>query len=215
MREIQANILECYQNFQLIALGCSLYQKKDKGEIVVPKEGLMREIVTCWPELPRLFGSSIAKFGGCPNIVYSIPNTKFPTKILSFPITPTSLRVETPEEVVISRLAKRFKSFTLLPGWLLRPRLDMIEFSCIKLAEIIKWYRLTEVALVVDTLGLGEGDEKYYDIVRDLFMRYFGLLPVTLCSIAKNNKGKEIKNEVISTTTSSTYEEDTNEEENL
>jgi len=215
MREIQANILECYQNFQLIALGCSLYQKKDKGEIVVPKEGLMREIVTCWPELPRLFGSSIAKFGGCPNIVYSIPNTKFPTKILSFPITPTSLRVETPEEVVISRLAKRFKSFTLLPGWLLRPRLDMIEFSCIKLAEIIKWYRLTEVALVVDTLGLGEGDEKYYDIVRDLFMRYFGSLPVTLCSIAKNNKGKEIKNEVISTTTSSTYEEDTNEEENL
>lgn len=218
MKELRVNILECYEKFPLVAIGCSLYQKKDKGEIVVPKEGLMRDIVTKWPELPKLFGSAIGKYGGCPSIVWSIPQTKYPTKIMSFPITPTSLRVETPEDVVIARLAKRFKAYTLLPGWLLRPRMDMIEFSCIKLAEIIRYYKLSDVALVVDTLGLGEGDEKYYEIVRDMFMRYFGSLPVSLCSLPnqaiKREEKKNIPPDVVQSVVGSSYTEETTEEDN-
>jgi hypothetical protein len=214
MREIRANILECYERFQLISLGVSVYQKKD-GTAVVPKEGLMRDIVTKWPDLPKLIGNAVGKFGNCPSIVYSIPQTKYPTKIMSFPITPTSLRVEVPEDIVIARLAKRFKPYTLLPGWLLRPRFDMIEFSCIKLTEIIKYYKLSEVALVVDTLGLGEGDEGYYEIVRDLFLKYFGDLPVTLLSLPepKGENKKGIQPEVTSTFVRSSYSEDTSEEE--
>jgi hypothetical protein len=217
MRELRVNILECYDKFQLVALGCSLYQKKI-GEIVIPKEGMMRDIVTKFPDLPKLFGSAIGKYGGCPSIVFSVPKTTKPTKIMSFPITPTSLRVESPEDVVIARLAKRFKPFTLLPGWLLRPRMDMIEFSCIKLAEIIKYYKLTDVALVIDTLGLGEGDEKYYDIVRDMFLRYFGDLPVNLCTSPDHPKvgaapNKNTEQEVTQSVIASTYTEDTSEEE--
>lgn len=213
MREIRANILECYERFQLISIGVSVYQKKD-GTTVVPKEGLMRDIVTKWPDLPKLIGNAVAKYGNCPSIVYSIPQTKFPTKIMSFPITPTSLRVETPAEVVIARLAKRFKPYTLLPGWLLRPRLDMIEFSCIKLAEIIKYYKLSEVALLVDTLGLGEGDEKYWEVVRELFLKYFNQYPVTLLTLPNIRKEeKNVQPEVVQTVSNASYIEDTTEEE--
>lgn len=218
MRELRVNILECYDKFQLVSIGVSVYQKKD-GTSVVPKEGMMRDIVTKWPDLPKLIGNAVGKYGNCPSIVYSIPQTSKPTKIMSFPITPTSLRVETPEDVVIARLAKRFKPYTLLPGWMLRPRMDMIEFSCIKLAEIIKYYKLTEVALVIDTLGLGEGDEKYYEIVRDMFMRYFGSLPVSLCTSPDHPAPKKKENkkivipEVVQSVVSASYTEDISEEE--
>lgn len=215
MRELRVNILDCYDKFPLIALGCSLYQKKDKGEIVIPKDGLMRDIVTKWPDLPKLFGTAIAKYGGCPSIVYPIPQTPLPTKIMSFPVTPTSLRVENPEGVVIARLAKRFKPYTLLPGWLLRPRLDMIEFSCIKLAEIVKYYKLSDTALIIDSLGLGEGDEKYYDVVRDILARYLQSLPISLCHLPKQQKENKIVNvaEATQTIVSSSYKEDITEED--
>lgn len=213
MREIRTNILEHVDKFQLVCLGISCYQKKN-GESVVPKEGMMREFVNRIPELPLLIGKSVGVYGNCPSIVHTLKGTRYPTKLMSFPITPTSLRVENPEEAVISRLAKRFKPFTLLPGWLLRPRMDMIEFSSIKLIEIIKYYKLSEVAIVIETLGMGEGDEKYAEKVRDLFMRIFGSHPITLVySIASKEEKKSDISEVVQTTTSSSYVEDTNEED--
>jgi hypothetical protein len=214
MRELRVNILEHLDKFQLVCLAVSCYQKK-MGEIVVPKEGMMREFVNKFPELPKLFGNSVGKYGNCPGIVYSVPSTKSPTKIMSFPITPTSLRVEDPQTVVIARLAKRFKPFTLLPGWLLRPRLDMVEFSCIKLLEIIKYFKLKEVAVVMDTFGLGEGDEEYSANVKDMMVKYFVQSPVSLCSLPTQEEIKRKEPEKIQTMISSSYKEDTSEEENF
>jgi len=212
MRELRVNILDCYDKFQLICLGTSCYQKKD-GTIVIPKEGIMRDIVTKWPDLPLIFGKSIGKYGNCPNIVYSIPSSAKPTKIMSFPITPTSLRVEDPSVVVLSRLSKRFKPFTLLPGWLLRPRLDMVEFSSIKLAEVIRYFKLTDVAIVVETLGVGEGDEAYYELVKDMFVKYFDQLPISLCYIPKQEAKKIAAQETLQVVSNSSYVEDVSDEE--
>jgi hypothetical protein len=213
MQEIRTNILEHYEKFQLIVLANSLYQKKVLGEIVVPKDGIVREFVNKWPDIPKCFGSSVGKYGGCPSIAYTIKESRFPTKILTFPVTPTSLRVENPEEIVVARFAKRFKHFSLLCGWMLRPRLDMIEYSSIKLAEIVKFYKLTSVAFPVESMGLGEGDEKYYDAVRDIFLKYFGNLPITLCySLKVESKGEAVK-ENTQTIVGSSYKEE--EEENL
>lgn len=213
MREIRANLIECYDKFQLIVLATSCYQKKS-GEIVVPKEGLMRDFVTKFPDLPKCFGDSVATYGNSPYIAMTIKASRYPTKIMSFPTTPTSLRVKDPEQVVIARLAKRFKPYTLLPGWLLRPRIDMIEFSCYKLSEVIKWYKLTEVALAVDTMGLGEGDEKYWSVVRDMFLKFFGDLPLTLCYLPDSPKEKKNDTpEVVQSVVGSSYIEDSTEEE--
>lgn len=212
MRELRVNLLECYEKFQLICLATSCYQKKN-GEIVVPKEGLMRDFVTKFPDLPLIIGKSIGTYGNCPHIAYSIKSSPKPTKIMSFPITPTSLRVEDPQTVVISRLAKRFKPYTLLPGWLLRPRIDMVEFSSIKVAEVIRYYKLTDVAIAIDTFGVGEGDEQYYETVKDMFMRYFDQLPVTLCYLPKAEQKKIEVAETTQTVVSSSYKEEEEIEE--
>lgn len=212
MQEIRVNLTECYEKFQLIALASSCYQKKS-GEIVVPKDGLMRDFVTKFPDLPMVFGDAVAIYGNCPYIAYTIRASRYPTKIMSFPITPTSLRVKEPEKIVIARLAKRFKPYTLLPGWLLRPRIDMVEFSCYKFAEVIKFYKLENVALAVDTLGLGDGDEKYYELVKDIFMKYLNHLPVSLCYLPKQEAKKIAAQETVQVVSNSSYVEDISDEE--
>lgn len=212
MKEINVNLIEHLDKFQLICCGISCYQKKI-GTIVVSPTGFMHDLCEKYPELPILFGKSVGKYGNCPSIVYSVPGTRYPTKLLSFPVTPTSLRSEVADDIVIAKLKGRFKPQSLICGWMLKTRLDMLEFSAIKLIEIINFYKLSEVAIAVESFGLGEGDEDHYELCKRMLMKYFVRVPVTLCYSLKKDVTKEEVPETTQSVVGSSYKEDTDEEE--
>jgi len=159
MQTVHVDLLSNPGEFEIFLLPTTLYQKKN-GAVPVMKGGLFEKIVEKAPKLPHDIGKAIEKYGNCPAILHHIPGTKYPTKFATFPMSPTALRAENPDDHVFHRLRGRFKPFSLLPGWTLLPRSDMIEFSCIKLQSIMKYYKLSKVALPFEMFTFGEGDEK-------------------------------------------------------
>lgn len=158
MQIVEQDILQTYNQYQLILLPTSVYQKK-AGEVAYPRKGLMEKIVERAPTLPTQMGKAVEQYGHCPAILSHIPNTKYPTKFMTFPVTPSNLRVANPDEHVFHRLKGRFKPYSLLPGWMLLPRRDVVEFASIKLKEIMKFYKLDKVALPVGAFQFDEDDK--------------------------------------------------------
>ena len=196
MREITHNILEDPSKFQLILLPCTVYQKKD-GTTPVQKSGFFHDLVEKYSFLPASIGKSVEKYGNCPAILESIPNTKFPTKFGTFPVTPTSLRVENPDDVVYSRLKGKFKKYSLLPGWTLLPRSDMVEFSCIKLLEIMKYYKLSQVALPFEMFAFDREDESDYLRTASIIQKF---IPDNLYLVFKPRQDENIHGNIVQTT---------------
>jgi len=150
-----------------------MYQKKDGG-IPVPKDGILSKFVEKYPDLPQEIGKGVEKFGNCPSIVMTVPNTRFPTKFATFPVAPTSLRAEDPDNYVFQRLKGRFKPYTLLPGWTITPRSDVIEFSSFKLREIIKYYKLTKLVIPFEMFTFDREDKDDYTRVKTIMKKYLG-----------------------------------------
>lgn len=165
MQEIRFDLISDPSKFELICLPCSCYQKKD-GTMPVPKEGFFSDLVKKHPNLPYEIGKGVEKYGNCPAILSAIPQTN--TKFATFPIAPTSLRAEDPDKYVFSRLKGKFKKTALLPGWTLLPRSDMVEFSCIKIQEIIRYYKLTKVAIPFEMFTLEKEDREDYTRIKTL-----------------------------------------------
>lgn len=171
MQIIEQDILRTYNQYQLILLPTSVFQKKT-GEIAFPKKGLMEKIVERAPSLPKQMGQAVEQYGHCPAILSHIPNTKYPTKFMTFPVTPAHLRVANPDEHVFHRLKGRFKEYSLLPGWMLLPRRDVVEFACIKLKEIMKFYKLDKVALPIGVFHFDPEDKHVEDRVLKTISTY-------------------------------------------
>jgi len=171
MKQITFNILENPGKFELILLPCSCYQKKD-GTSPVMSNSFMEEIVKRCPSLPKQIGKGVETYGNCPSILSHIPNTPGPTKFATFPVTPSNLRAENPDDYVYNRLVGKFKKkYCLLPGWSLLPRSDMVEFACIKLIEIIKYYSLNMVCLPLELFNFDPEDQKDKDRVLGIIGR--------------------------------------------
>ena len=171
MREIRFDLLADPTKFELICLPCSCYQKKD-GTIPAPTDGFLSQLAEKVPNLLADIGKQVEKLGNCPSIVSSIPNTG--TKFASFPVAPTSLRAENPDDYVYQRLKGEFKPFSLVPGWAIAPRSDMVEFAAIKLAEIIKYYKLTKVAIPFEMFTLDKEDQNDYTRIRNIMQAKLG-----------------------------------------
>lgn len=162
MKIINFDLLSNPGEFEVFLLPISVYQKKN-GTIPVMKGGFLEKIVSKAPNLPSDIGKSIEKYGNCPAVLHHIPGTRYPTKFITFPVSPTALRAENPDQHVFHRLKGRFKKFSLLPGWTLLPRVDMVEFSCIKLREIIKYHKLTKIAFPFEMLTFEKEDRHIFN----------------------------------------------------
>jgi len=173
MQEIRYNILEDPSKFELICIPCSCYQKKD-GSIPVQKKEktLFGEFVEAYPNLPTEMGEGVEKYGNCPKILNSIPNLKTTTKFCTFPTSPTSLRAKNPDNYVYHRLKGKFKPYSLLPGWSILPRCDMVEFAAIKLSEIIHYYKLTKVAIPFEMFTFDREDVDHYNTIKNILTKH-------------------------------------------
>ena len=173
MQEIRSNIFTDAGKFDLICLPCSCYQKKD-GTVAAPKEGFLQQLVEKCPSLLSEIGKGVEKYGNCPAMLSSIPNTPKPTKFITFPVAPSGFRAENPNDYVFQRLQGKFKEYALLPGWAIVPRSDMVEFSAIKLAEIIKYYKLKKVAVPFEMFTFDREDKDDYTRIRNIMEKYLG-----------------------------------------
>jgi len=170
MREIKYDLITDPAKFELIALPCSCYQKKD-GTIPIPKGSYFEQLVEKFPNLPAEMGEGVERFGGCPAMLSAVPNSPLPTKFITFPMSPSNLRAMHPDEHIYQRLQGKFKDLSLLPGWTLVPRSDMIEFAAIKLAEIMEYHKLTKVAIPFEMFMFDREDKDDYTRVKNIMSR--------------------------------------------
>ena len=171
MQEINFDVLEDPFKFELIMLPCSCYQKKN-GEVAVMKGSFLEQLLEKAPSLKTEIAKAVENMGNCPSILSSIPGSPIPTKFCTFPVTPTSLRAEDPDKHVFNRLKGNFKKYKLLPGWMLLPRSDMVEFSAFKLSEIIRYYKLTKVIFQYEAFTFDAEDKEEYTRVRNIMAKY-------------------------------------------
>lgn len=202
MKTINYDILNNPSKFSIILICCSVYQKKD-GTSPVMSGGMLEELVEKCPSLPSQIGKAVEQYGGCPAILSHIPNTPIPTKFATFPVTPSNLRAENPDDYVYNRLKGKFKKYSLLPGWALVPRSDMVEFSAIKLAEIIKYYKLETVALPYDLFTFDEEDQEHAERAINIIERV-----VTDALIIVKRPKENTQGTVQATASSQVYYED-------
>lgn len=173
MREINLNLLEEPNKMQLIALPVPTYQKTS-GEIVigsdkdVPTQTFLYHLSQKMEQLPDMIGQIVEKYGNCPAEIFSIPPS---TKFYTFPITPVSIRARTPDSHVLKRFQGKFKKMKLLPGWMCKPRIDLIEYSCFKLKQIVEWNKLERVGIPFDCFNLYD-DEKFAEVVKNILRKY-------------------------------------------
>jgi len=170
MRHINFDIFSNPSKFDLILLPCTCYQKKD-GTVPVMKDSFLEKIVERCPSLTSQIGKGVEAYGNCPSILSHIPKTPKPTKFATFPFSPPALRAEDPDKYVYSRLKGDFKKFSLIPGWALMPRADMVEFSAIKLMEIIKYNKLDAVALPLEMFTFDAEDKQHADRILSIIER--------------------------------------------
>jgi len=161
MKEIRHDILSDPGKFELICLPVSCYQKKD-GSYPAQKGSMLESFAQMCPTLLTDLGGGVERYGNCPAILGSIPNTPIPTKFITFPVAPTSLRAHNPNLYVYQRFQDKFKENSVLPGWVLLPRSDMVEFAAIKLKQIMKFYKLTKVAIPFEMFTLERNDREDY-----------------------------------------------------
>jgi len=174
MKEINIDMFEDYGKFELICLPCSTFQKRDTGELISGRRGFTFEFYNKFAGVSREIAIGYQRFGAIPYPCYTIQSTKYPTKICGFPITPPMIRHEDPDYIVYNRFVGKFKKNKMLPGCFIAPRSDVLEFSCIKLREVIKFYKLTSVAIPFEGFWLGEGDERHIDRVKKILFKFLG-----------------------------------------
>ena len=189
MKEIRCDIVEDVLKFQLVMfpVSCFLKTKITKptkyveddakiippGSIVYPRDGVLAEFVKRIPHFPKILGESIESHGMCPHLSHSMPNSQ--TKLGTFPTTPFVISVKDINAVILSHLRRdHWKPYRKLPGWMFPPRSDMIEFSCIKLMEIIKYYKLQQVAIPFGGFNMHEGDKHHILRVKEIMNKYLG-----------------------------------------
>jgi len=202
MQEISLDVLKDPFKFELIMIPCSCYQKKN-GEVAVMPNSFLDELIKKAPTLRTEIGKAVERYGNCPAVLSAIPGSPIPTKFCTFPISPSNLRAEDPDDYVFHRLKGKFKKYSLLPGWTLLPRIDMVEFSAIKLREIIKYFRLTKIVLQYESFTLDKEDKMHYTKIQNIMQRY---LQESFYVAHMPKENIEVKNQVTATS-SVTFEE--------
>ncbi len=182
MQEIRHDLVNDPGKFELICVPISCYQKKDGSVPPGPKDGILRELFEKYPNLSAEMGRGIEFYGNCPAILSHIEGTEFPTKFATFPVAPSNLRAENPTSHVFNRLHGRCKNNALLPGWMLVPRTDIVEFAAIKLAEIMKFQHLTKVAIVFEAFTFDREDKNDYNRIKEIISRH---VPRNLFMVSK------------------------------
>lgn len=169
------NLVENIGEFDIIALPISTFQKKN-GCVTVTEGGIVEDFVKRYPDIPREMGKVVEIYGGCPHDVAAFTMNSRTVKLFTFPITPVTIIAQEPDKIVQTQFIGRFKKGKLVPGFLCKPRLDMVEFSAFKLAQILKWFSMKNnsltCAIPINAFGLVPSDTEDIKALRGILDKY-------------------------------------------
>ena len=130
---------------------------KANGENVMGK-GCAKEAADYFPELPKILGDRIKKYG---NVVNKLRHFEG-VAILSFPVKPVSNICVTVKSQVVNHMQYLYKMGDKIPGWACVANVSIIEQSARQLVEMTDKNGWTKV--LIPFVGTGAGELRWSDV---------------------------------------------------
>ncbi|ARM70567.1 phosphatase [Shewanella phage SppYZU05] len=113
--------------------------------------GIAKQMSDAYPELPSLLGRSLRENGNIVAPIHQIGNTT----IVSFPVKPSSLVIESLDEVV-SHARSKYAVGHRVPGFHCVADPDIIQASCMQLADFMVTHSKRHALIPIPGCGAGE-----------------------------------------------------------
>lgn len=132
---------------------------KSNGECVMGR-GCAKEVAEFFPEIPKILGDRIKKYG---NVVNKLRHYEG-VAILSFPVKPVSFKFlnELDCENIIKHMRYKFNSGDVVPGWACVADINIIEQSAKQLVEMANKHDWEKI--LIPRVGCGYGELKWTDV---------------------------------------------------
>jgi len=167
MEIIKANIIDLWQHGKIVCTTTNGFVKKDGSAVMGRGNALaMAQLI---PELPKLLGSFIKKYGNRVGFIYQ-------RSVIAFPVKPMSCGVRKALPYIIAK--GNYKETDVLPGFWCKADPEIIETSMQQLNSMIEKFKLTEVWLPVP--GINNGQLKLEDVINILEK---GVPQIRICSL--------------------------------
>jgi hypothetical protein len=166
MNIIKANIIDLWKQGKIVCVTTNGFVKKDGSAVMGRGNALaMAQII---PDLPKLLGQFIKKYGNRVGFIYQ-------RSVIAFPVKPITGDYNN----LLTHIQKRYKSTDInIPGFWCKADVNIIETSMNQLNSLIKKFNLEEVYLPVP--GVNNGQLKFTD-VEPILMK--GAKEIKICSL--------------------------------
>jgi len=165
MNIIKANITDLWKQGKIVCTTTNGFVKKD-GSAVMGRGNALAMSQTI-PDLPKLLGQFIKKYGNRVGFIYQ-------RSVISFPVKPITGTIHNALPYII----KKFKETDTIPGFLCKADLNIIETSMNQLNDLVKKFKLEEVYLPIP--GVNNGQLKFTE-VEPILMK--GVEEIKICSL--------------------------------
>lgn len=163
---IRSNIVDLWKQNRIVCVTTNGFVKKN-GEAVMGRGNALAMAQTI-PELPKLLGNFITKYGNRVGFIYK-------RSIIAFPVKPVTGNYEN----LLSHIKNRYKKTNKnIPGFYCKADLNIIETSMEQLNSLIYKFKLEEVYLPLP--GCSNGGLKFEDVENILKK---GVSQIKFCSL--------------------------------
>ena len=163
---IKENIIDLWEQGKVVCITTNGFVKKD-GSAVMGRGNALAMSQTI-PDLPKLLGQFIKKYGNRVGFIYQ-------RSVIAFPVKPITGNYND----LLAHIQKRYKPTNInIPGFWCKANLNIIETSMNQLNELVKKFKLEEVYLPVP--GVNNGQLKFTE-VEPILMK--GVKEIKICSL--------------------------------
>lgn len=146
---IKADITNLWRQGKIVCVTTNGFTKKDGSAVMGRGNALaMAQLI---PDLPKLLGQFIRKYGNRVGFIYQ-------RSIIAFPVKPVTGNIHN----ALPHIVKKFKETDTIPGFWCKADPQIIEISMNQLNNLIKKFNLKEVYLPIP--GVNNGQLKFEDI---------------------------------------------------
>jgi hypothetical protein len=167
MNIIKVNITNLWKQGKIVCVTTNGFVKRD-GSAVMGRGNALAMAQTI-PDLPKLLGQFIKKYGNRVGFIYQ-------KSIIAFPVKPITGTIHNALPHITQKM--KFKETDTIPGFWCKADLTIIETSMTQLNELIKKFNLKEVYLPVP--GVNNGQLKFTE-VESILMK--GVEEIKICSL--------------------------------
>ncbi len=166
MEIIRANIVDLWTQGKVVCTTTNGFVKKD-GSAVMGR-GNAFAMAQAVPELPKLLGNFIKKYGNRVGFIYQ-------RSIIAFPVKPVSGNYNQ----LLDHIKKRHKETDInIPGFWCKADPEIIKTSMIQLNNLVEKFQLTELFLPIP--GVNNGQLKIEEVLPILERRHPS---IKICSL--------------------------------